>query len=329
MKEGLPYEFAVSHSLGVLWEKFFSVKKQRHISRILIVDDGANVLLSIPWSRLEGMQILGTEQTQLGLNRLESSVNEIPLTVNVAGCPVKKLIESQFIGKATADKMCSLGLLDSKPKVGIAGEGSIGSAIGKELAKLGISYFTYDVLSHFQIGNGIRSLSSLDSVMNRSDIIVGCTGTDFLRGVALERVQGNKILVSASSADVEFQSLLAMASFGKGQFETVDYGVHSDLEIHILNGGYPINFDREKEWEPSEDIQITRCLLYAGLVQALQTESHSGQRGSIIPLNAGIQEKIVDKWQDLKQRTNTFAAHAAEITETYLRRSAQTNPVNC
>ncbi len=46
-------------------------------------------------------------------------------------------------------------------------------------------------------------------------------------------------------------------------------GETKHLKVEVLNGGYPINFDRSEESVPASDIQITRGLLLSALIQAM------------------------------------------------------------
>ena len=210
--------------------------------------------------------------------------------------------------------MKSLSLFDTLPRIGIIGAGSIGMAIRNELARDGIKAITYDINHHHsQTPRGTEAVTSIDTILNKSDIVIGCTGGDVLRGVALDRVQGDKILVSASSADVEFYAALNLASFTHLNYGTVPVKVHSRLNLSILNGGYPINFDRQREWEPSDDIQITRCLLYVGLMQSLEL----GHRctGKLVALDQLLQEDIVKEWRRHKRQTDAVAEHLADTTK--------------
>ena len=68
--------------------------------------------------------------------------------------------------------------------------------------------------------------------------------------------------------------------------------------MDILNGGYPINFDREQEWESAEDMQVTRSLMYAGFMQAIQLPQ---EQHTIHELDTRIQKEIIMLWRDEKK----------------------------
>ena len=310
INNGAPYDFAVKRSVDILWDNVINTQKARRIKRILILDDGGDLYLSIPWHRLESVEICGVEQTQRGINRLQN-MPKLPMIVNIAGSRLKKNVESIFIGHSIVDKLKSLTLLDNLPRVGIIGTGSIGRAIANSLNTLGIEIITYDINSRLQSIRGASSVTSIDAVINKVDLVIGCTGENFLRGVDLERIEGKKILISATSADIEFFFLLNMISFNNHNFSDIVISPHPRLELNLLNGGYPINFDRHTAWVRAEDIQITRSLLYVGLWQVLQDQEQKASR--IVDLNADIQNEIIQKWRSLKRESDTLAEH---ITDT-------------
>lgn len=299
LTEQASYQFALKRSLDVLWNKVLNSPK-KDFSKIILLDDGGELILSIPWEKLHGIKIAAVEQTQRGIDQLTRTHLGLPLTINVAESFLKKQVESTFIAKSVTDKIKSLGLLDYQPTIGIIGTGSIGSALNKELAKLNLKIINYDTTHHLEKFADKERVTSIDTILNKSDLIIGCSGNDFLKGVALERVFGKKTLLSASSADIEFFSILNLASFPTKTFEEIVFKPHQKLELRILNAGFPINFDRSFEWEPSEDIQVTRSLLYAATIQAAEGLKKTAQVG-ILNLKNSWQEKILLDWLALKR----------------------------
>ena len=116
----------------------------------------------------------------------------------------------------------------------------------------------------------------------------------------MERVAGHKTLVSASSADVEFYSLLKLAPATDKPFDTRSFSVHEGLTIDILNGGYPVNFDRTKNATPDNDIVLTYSLMYLATMQAVELLSTNQVEGKMYNLERTSQKHLLEKWVELK-----------------------------
>ncbi len=299
LNEQTPYQFSLRQGLDVLWNKVLNPHK-KDFQKIILLDDGGELILSIPWEKLHGVKIAAVEQTQRGIDQLARTYLTIPPTINVAETSIKKQVESTFIALGVTNKIKSLGLLDYQPTIGIIGNGSIGSALNKELAKLNLKIINYDITHHLEKTADKERVTSIDTILNKSDLVIGCSGTDCLKGVALDRIFGKKILLSASSADIEFFSILNLASFPTKAFADIIFNPHQKLELRVLNAGFPINFDRAVEWEADEDIQVTRSLLYAATIQA-DADLEKTNQTKLINLRSDWQEKILSGWLELKQ----------------------------
>ncbi len=311
LQAGIPYEYSVQRSTELLWKKVIELQKTKAFTKLLIVDDGGDLWTSIPWSSLHGVIIAGVEQTQRGIARVQHSTGKFPAIVSVASSGIKKQVESQFIGTAVVKKLREMGIVMNKVKIGILGVGSIGSAIRKTLKYEGINALVYDPAYHDSAKHGNNSIGSIDTLLNTCDLIIGTVGKDAVVGSALERVQGEKILASASSADVEFGSLLKIADPSREPLETQHVSVHNKLSFSILNGGYPINFDRIKDSTPDEDIVLTRCMLYIGAMQAALLLESNTQESGLYRLDITSQRHMIMKWVKDKNASN----HLSSISE--------------
>jgi S-adenosylhomocysteine hydrolase len=303
MEQNLPYEFAVKKSLDVLWRKVVDDQKRRKFKKLLIIDDGGDVWRTIPWDELTGVQIAVVEQTQRGIAYLENgTVHDHPPIVSVASSGIKKIVESDFIGVSVVKKLSDLGELQRAQRIGIIGMGSIGQAIERELASREIQPYSYDPVYHVNPPLSPNTCPTLDTLFNECDLIIGTTGTDALKGLPWNRViTGKKVLVSASSADLEFASLLKLAPTLPASFDTVSIVVHDSLTVEILNGGYPVNFDREKDTTPDEDIVLTRCLMYIGAMQAMELIDSSTTESVVYNLDTVSQEHLLRRWIEYKK----------------------------
>lgn len=314
MKKGLSYEFAVQDSIKVLWDKVLLHLKKVAISRIVIIDDGADILANIPWKDLEGIDVIGVEQTTRGVVRLREGYGIYPPVINVAGSALKKEIESTFIAQGIAQEVKVLTKKVGKKSIGVVGTGNIGKQIIAELEKSKVEVNYYDFSNFNAMGSSRKGkVTSVSEIVEKNDIIVGATGKDFLRGVVLDKARGEKYFISASSADVEFYSILNRAGFPSDSFETVTLKSHPGLILNILNGGYPINFNRKKEIEKVEDMQLTRTLLFAGFVEALEVPSKE-KKALMFKLDIDFQREILNMWIALRPKSANVAISTQQIS---------------
>jgi hypothetical protein len=308
MKKGLAYEFSVQDSTRILWNKVILHTKKVAISKIIIIDDGADIISNIPWNELPGIDIIGVEQTTRGIVRLREGYGIYPPVISVAGSALKKEIESGFIAKAIAKEAKTLIEKTGKKRVGIVGTGNVGKLIIEEIEKAKFQASYYD-FSRFNVMGSSRkgNVTSVSEIIEKNDVIIGATGKDFLRGVILDKSRGEKYFLSASSADVEFYSMLNRAGFPSDNFETINFQPHSKLTLKIVNGGYPINFNRKKEIEMAEDMQLTRTLLFAGFVEALNIPKKE-KKAVIYKLDADAQREILNIWVTVKPKNSVIKA---------------------
>ncbi|MDB4992218.1 MAG: Adenosylhomocysteinase [Parcubacteria group bacterium] len=307
VESGVPYEFSTKKGTEVLWKKIIENQKKYAFKKLIIVDDGGDLWLSIPWDELEGLEIVGVEQTQRGITRVEKTNHRIPPIISVASSGTKKIVESEFIGISVVKKLQEIGAITASKQIGILGVGSIGSAVERALIAAGRTALSYDPTYHTAETRGENTVSSIDVLLNRCDLIIGTVGSDSIVGTALERVSGSKVLASASSADVEFHSLLKLAEQNDDAYGTKIVSVHDGLNLKILNGGYPINFDRTVDSTPDEDIVLTRCLLYIGAMQAAYLLSIHEQTPGIYELDPLSQTRLLHEWLVYKKKLHQVA----------------------
>ncbi len=249
---------------------------QPKIKKILVLDHGGYATQMIP--DFNAFPVIMIEKTTSGISRKDSSYLPFP-RIEMATAAVKKTLESPAIAMAVTDKL-SRELLPEIYKSGLVcsviGYGSIGAAITQHLILLGHKVFVYDVDAEKtrKLPKGAQRLVDFTPAIAYSNVIFGCTGKDISEKLEIfDYAPSQKILVSCSSDDVEFQSLLRHIQVKMGNrlsSPTKDIEYHNAIggSIKILRGGFPVNFDNSLESVPAQYIQLTRSLLIAACVQA-------------------------------------------------------------
>jgi len=182
--------------------------------------------------------------------------------------------------------------------MGVVGAGNIGRAILRGIVQSGR---TANIFDPYEKGverqPGVRVCTTAEELLRTSDVLWGCSGSDFFTGLNLQTVTGRaRTLISCSSSDREFRTLLRrlnnLPEFDRlSRLSNVQFdcnGVHLD----VRRGGFPVNFDGSSESVPAADIQITRGLLFAGVVQAC---SHTTEAATLM-LSPEAQKTVVNAW---------------------------------
>lgn len=257
--------------------------------KIIIVDDGGQ-LLNLSTEKLKGhTHIIGVEQTTSGYEKIKDQALPFPV-INVARSPAKLIYESPMIAQLVVEKALKrIDLLPRKSEhILILGNGAIGSAIH---AKVQHDYQVqiYDK-KHGQCG-------SLESYLPKADLIIGCTGKTSLPYTYHSYLKKGSILFSASSSDREFDGAYFRQKASKPRH------CHQDIEasgIHLLNCGFPINFYGGRHSVAPSKIQLTRALLLSALLQACGTSRTDPE---IIPLDIEVQREIITRYLELYPAT--------------------------
>ncbi|MDO8954565.1 MAG: hypothetical protein Q7V63_06930 [Gammaproteobacteria bacterium] len=317
------FDESFAHDVSVLWEEIrnYYRKNRSEIDTIVVMDDGGKCLRATPHELfyMKGLSVIGIEQTSSGLNGVTQR-HPLPV-INVAGCALKAIIETPLISKAVRIKSAEElePFLIGKKTVSVIGYGKVGKMIAKMFADSGHLVLVYDPkLKDFDsfIHPNIRPVGHIGQAYAASNIIIGCSGVDITAGEALTLVKtGNdKVLVSCSSRDVEFKTLLehiqAMRPLKENDdpLKTIHYKApHNSLEVTILAGGFPINFDGSRDSVPRHEIQGTRAALlgaaifaqYLAELQISHPEALAHKAGSpnFIKLPACLQQFIFNSWK--------------------------------
>jgi S-adenosylhomocysteine hydrolase len=315
---GLPtnrghYKATLDHDVARMWSEAHAHISARAIRKVLVLDDGGCALSNIPQSILADVPAVGVEQTMSGISLQAAGQVTIPV-VEVATSAAKRLIEPILIQKAVFRRLSRvLASRGSDQRYGVIGYGNIGKAVIDALLALKrkVSIFdSSDSAREAAQALGIPVFAKLQPLLDNSDVIFGCTGADvFAVDTCWKTLSGCKTLASCSSLDTEFRSILASFNSNTSiDCSSVLRDITLELpkgRLEILAGGFPINFDQSPESVPLGEIQLTRALLLAGLLQAAALdESYSGFRE--IPLSAGPQQFIVSNWLSLKEECRNW-----------------------
>lgn len=298
---GTPFSEAFGDDVHRLWELVARSLPRRGYPIVVIVDDGGHCIKLLPQSLLgRGAVLRGVEQTKSGLHRLANEKPRIPV-IDVAFSAAKKFIEAPMIADAIISRLPASSFT-AATKYGVIGLGNVGRALAKRLLEIGHRVYATD--SEHNLSSSVDGATWCDDkheLLKRSTYIFGCTGEDVLDVKHLIGLEGEKVLVSCSSEDREFFSLLEhLRQFGKmievGKSGDLTFNL-GELKVTVLGGGYPINFDKSKESVPSIDIQTTRGLLLGGILQALFGLHQNGIAQE--KLDPAFQRFVVNTWFQL------------------------------
>lgn len=204
--------------------------------------------------------------------------------------------------------------------IGVVGFGYLGSSVCDYLYLQGVRNLLIcdksDAVFNTPQARRAKRCSRAELVTD-SDIILGCTGTRiegidtalFSKSYLAEKPQPaprrtkppmTKIFGSCSSGDQEFNPLFRhmvqkSRKFRGNVFENAS-GHVGECGVTLLNGGFPLNFDRKHEFEPIQRISLTRELTFASIVQAHFMLTKGDLRPRAVKLDAGMQMEIVTTW---------------------------------
>jgi hypothetical protein len=265
--------------------------------RAILVDDGG--LLSEVWYSEVGryrLHVVSVQQTASGLFSESRPFAQSPFVkIDVARSAAKSYFEARIIAEGTFRAVESLGALTDIHRIGIVGLGRVGRNLAKRLSHR-FEVTGYDRNRSQAKGLNVTLAPDAAALVQGAEVIFGCTGVSWLTPELLPE-KGRRVFASCSSRDVEFANLLrthrADPYLSRAPFGRLIYRTHEATHI-VLNGGFPINFDRTREWEHVEEICLTRALVLLGILQALRVCPK--EREQVYPLDAACQAKLTRRW---------------------------------
>ena len=164
------------------------------------------------------------------------------------------------------------------------------------------------VMDGFEARGSVIRARDLAEAFEQSEVIFGCTGTDLTKDI-VDKLAGIKngktrYLVSCTSFDIEFASLLKRSKLtpNLSPFDLAQYDNLKGTFFLIPQAGFPITFDRAPASAPIEQMQMTRGLLLAGLLQAASLSANEHRPKGLVPLDTPMQIAVVKTWREAKVR---------------------------
>lgn len=299
-------EFSVA--IGLFLEEALQHIKKNKIKRVILLEDGGRLIQAISKLDIQELDIIGVEQTSKGIDQISKlDIQWFPV-INVAKSAVKKYLESPFIAETIIEKLDEIVKPDSN--VGVIGLGSLGMQLSSYLKKYSNNCYVTDVKTESSALFAPQCWCATKAeLFEKADIIFGCTGQDVTKDIKdVSIFTGEKIFISCSSEDLEFQTLIRLIASTQNKISDplADiYYENTNTTITIKKGGFPINFDQSGISVPFSEIQLTRALMLAAVMQA--SEYFLTQEDiplSFVALDSKLQFDIATDWAELKKATS-------------------------
>lgn len=281
-----------------MWKEL--IKVLTPAAKIIILDDGGFVLKNVPDEVLSKYKVFGIEQTTSGV-RLQKSFKNFPV-IHVATSAAKRIIEPPIVSEAVKIQL-GKNIKKLKPKaIGIIGYGHVGKAVAEEF-QWEYRILVYDSDKEMKNKNQgtIYFCKTKDELYIQSDVIIGATGHDVSDLKWLKESNGNKILISVSSGDIEFNKVLKncqpqLIDKLDSPLQDLRIRTKNGYVLQILRGGLVANFIGKPDSSPGLVIQMTRGLLFAAIIQIIDQDARLIKSIGPIILDPNLQKEVIDFW---------------------------------
>jgi len=301
------YSTQLTEDVSRLWDQVAEGIEAQRPDALVVLDDGGFCIKGMPAFR--DVPVVGIEQTMSGLALLD--VRPLCPVIDVASSAAKQWIEPPMISEAILARLQTYRLPDSP--IGVVGFGNIGKAMTQTLSSIQSPILAFDENTGAEGKSGTTIFcDSLGELYSKSATIFGCTGRDTLAGKEWwPQLVGERLLISCSSQDVEFRSILLSLNDGNQELVsrqqltsevTVPLG---QGKLRILRGGFPVNFDGSRESVPAADIQMTRGLLLGAILQAVSLIRKGHSRSLRTMLLPELQRLVVSEWIQIRASRRT------------------------
>ena len=301
------YSTQLTEDVSRLWDQVAEGIEAQRPDALVVLDDGGFCIKGMPAFR--DVPVVGIEQTMSGLALLD--VPPLCPVIDVASSAAKQWIEPPMISEAILARLQTYRLPDSP--IGVVGFGNIGKAMTQTLSRIQSPILAFDENLGAEGKSGTTIFcDSLGELYSKSATIFGCTGRDTLAGTEWwPQLVGERLLISCSSQDMEFRSILLSLNDGNQELVsrqqltsevTVPLG---QGKLRILRGGFPVNFDGSRESVPAADIQMTRGLLLGAILQAVSLIRKGHSRSLRTMLLPELQRLVVSEWIQIRASRRT------------------------
>lgn len=253
-------------------------------AKLIVLDDGGELISLVNSISSQFERVICVEQTSAGYFNLLKSALKVPV-INVARCSAKLIVESPIVSEAQSYQITrAIDNLGLRPKrILIIGNGALGQCLSRTFQS------RYDVVCYDKLPHR-SDVDKNDLDFSSFDLIIGATGESSLSLESIPSLKEGVILASASSSDREFSA----PALRKKVKRTTN--CHKDLfmeGIHLLNCGFPLNFQGSDEDSiPLEKIQLVIALLFAAICQGVsKLDSETG----FVKLDYNYQRIILEK----------------------------------
>lgn len=317
------YSDCLKADVAKMWKQL--IPKIEPQNKIIVLDDGGYTAKYV----IDNTEILtnyknrifGIEQTTSGARMFyEHKIlfeNHLFPIIDLAESAAKVIIEPPIISESVTIQLGETIKKLTPNKIGIIGYGHIGKAIAKELkSKYQILVFdnTKKELQQEDILDGVIYCNSARDIYEQSDMLIGATGQDISSELdCLTNSNGDKTLISLSSGDVEFQSLLKeckpyLTEEVKNPTQDLNLKTAQKHNLKILRGGMVANFTGSQHSSPGHIIQMTRGLLFSAVIQILRDNVRLKKEDNPIMLDPEFQKEVIELWfKDQPQRKKGYS----------------------
>jgi len=232
--------------------------------RLIVVDDGAELLNRLNQEANSGIEIIGVEQTSSGFRKLENQKLKFPV-INVARSAIKLNKESPLIARLGCDRINDAikKYNIAEPRILVVGLGPMGNNTLLILKEEG-----YSVIGHDTVSNSGAEIVEL-ILKNKINVLIGVTGSSILSEQQIQGLEAdlseNLHLISMSSSDREFPSAFIRKN------SELDKNTHGDSvwkRIVLINNGFPITFKGKRYESTPIEIEKTIALIYGSILYA-------------------------------------------------------------